>query len=327
MTAAILPAMPMIVGVARSGTTLLRMMCNAHPELCIPPETGFIPRMLALTAQGDKLREQFFETITQFPTWGHFNLAREECYQTLKAIEPFTIADGVRAFYRLCAERRQKRRWGDKTPLYCLHLEALQALLPEARFVHIIRDGRDVAVSVRGLWFAPGKDPETIAHDWCARIRAARAAARRCSHYMEIRYEDLVRRPAEELQRLCRFIDLPYHECMLRYHGSVSALMEEVKTQFKPDGTVLITREAILSQHRFLAQPPEPSRISRWKQAMSDDFRVRFEAVAGGLLDELGYERGPRRPWARSLVPFLKKVSGWQPGKKLARKLRKGLHR
>ena len=144
--------MPIIVGVARSGTTLLRLMLDAHRDLSIPPETGFIPTIVQLQSQGEELCRDVFHTITSAPTWEDCNLPSDAFWNALTALAPFTIAEAVRSFYRLYAERHGKLRWGDKTPLYCLHLDTIQAVLPEARFLHIVRDSRDVALSVPHAW-------------------------------------------------------------------------------------------------------------------------------------------------------------------------------
>ena len=66
------------------------------------------------------------------------------------------LSSGLRAFYRGYAAARGKTRYGDKTPMHATDIDVLSRVLPEARFIHIIRDGRDVAASLRGLPFAPG---------------------------------------------------------------------------------------------------------------------------------------------------------------------------
>src|SRR3990167_7570563 len=137
--------MPVIVGAPRSGTTLLRLMLDAHPDLAIPPETGFVVAASALDASTSDLRARFLDTVTAFPpqapNWEDFGLAREALAEAVQALEPFTVADGLRAFYRLYAQRLGKPRWGEKTPDYSLHIDAIAALLPEARFVHLILAG------------------------------------------------------------------------------------------------------------------------------------------------------------------------------------------
>lgn len=78
---------------------------------------------------------------------------------------PALLAEGVRLFYRLYARRHGKARWGDKTLLYRLHLTEIEKILPEAHFIHSIRDGRDVALSLREVWFAPSQDISALVQD------------------------------------------------------------------------------------------------------------------------------------------------------------------
>src|ERR1700749_1142202 len=113
--------MPFIVGSPRSGTTLLRFMLDAHPELAIPPETGFLTLGPKLKGRGDKLRERFFQEVVNYPksspNWPDFEIPEGTFRAALAEINPFTVSDGYRAFYRLYAARFGKARWGDKTPL------------------------------------------------------------------------------------------------------------------------------------------------------------------------------------------------------------------
>ncbi len=271
------PPVPFIVGVPRSGTTLLRLMLDAHPELSIPPETGFIPDALeALAAGPADPRAAFCLTVTLSPACDEFNLKLEEFRTALAAIEPFDLGEGVRAFYRAYASRFGKPRWGDRTPGYGTHLDSIQSVLPEARFIHIIRDGRDAALSTTGLWFARGGEIEALAADWRTRILRTRDLAKRCAHYLEIRYERLIADAPLELRRVCEFIGLPYDPGMERYHESARGRLDEVKAR----------------------RPPDPSRVPRWKRDMGADMRERFEAVAGDLLQDLGYETGGPGPAA-----------------------------
>ena len=290
MTEEVFPPMPIIVGVARSGTTLLRLMLDAHREISIPPETGFIPPIARLKSAGAALREEVFRTITRATTWEDSTLSTEALWEALSMIEPFSAADAIRAFYRLYATQHGKPRWGDKTPLYCLHLDTIQTFLPEARVLHIIRDGRDVALSVRGLWFTPGHDMESIARDWCVRIETARRLSRHCRYYLEVRYEDLVRNPHQMLLRICEFLALSYDPLMEQYFTQARQRLDEVNTRYKPDGSVLISKEERLFIHRFTSRPPEPERVFRWKSEMTTEERNAFVGVARPLLEALGYE-------------------------------------
>src|SRR5688572_958645 len=199
------PPFPFIVGVPRSGTTLLRLMLDAHSDLSIPAETGFIPdaRRILSAGMADG-REAFCRIVTLSPAWSRFRLDADAFRAALEAIEPFDLGDGVRAFYRLCAALSGKPRWGDRTPAYGSHLDAIQSVLPEARFIHVIRDGRDAALSVTGLWFAPEGEIEALAADWRARIQKTRLLAKGCAHYLEVRYEKLITDPPAELRQIGR---------------------------------------------------------------------------------------------------------------------------
>jgi hypothetical protein len=293
MTTAIHPPMPVIVGAPRSGTTLLRLVLDAGSRLAIPPETGFIPRVVAACsdARGDA-RESFFSVVTGASSWGDFHLSEEEFRESLGAIEPFSISEGLRSFYRLYARKVNKPRWGDKTPNYSLHLDEVERCLPEAHFIHIIRDGRDVAVSVKGLWFAPGDDAEALALDWRRRVEVARRQGQSCRRYMEVRYEELVTDMTPVLRRICEFISLPYEPEMESYYLHAQRRLEELNGRTREHGRPLITKDELLHLHRYTSSRPDPSRIGRWKGVMSGRERSAFESVAGGTLKELGYETG-----------------------------------
>lgn len=291
-----LPPMPFVVGVARSGTTLLRLMLDAHPELAIPHETHFLPVALQEPAAS---RERFFELVTEFPTWGDLKTPAELFHEELPRVEPFDVRDGLRAFYRLYARTRGKTRWGDKTPTYSRHIRAIHEALPEARFVHILRDGRDVAVSLRPLWFSPGESMETLADYWVRHILEARGQGLGQPFYLEVRYEDLIAEPVRELRRICDFLDLRYDPGMVDYHRTARLRLDEVETRRRDDGQVIITKEERMHLHRLTSQPPEPSRVSRWRTEMTPELVAAYEAVAGELLEELGYERGGRLRWWR----------------------------
>lgn len=286
--------MPVVVGSPRSGTTLLRFMLDSHPQLAVPPETGFLKLAPSLKGTGGRLRERFFRAVVGFPpeapAWPDFEIPAETFRAALEGIEPFNAADGFRTFYRLYAARFGKERYGDKTPFYCTELRTIRRVLPEARFVHIIRDGRDAALSLRGMWFSPGHEIETQAAYWRANVLAARRAGAGRADYLEVRYEDLILDPRSVLRRVCSFVALDYDEAMLDYHRRTPERLKEHKGRTRADGTILSTREQRLGQQRLTTAPPDPARVFAWKAAMPQDERERFRRVAGDLLKELGYE-------------------------------------
>jgi hypothetical protein len=285
--------MPVIVGAPRSGTTLLRFMLDAHPDVAIPPETGFLTLGHSLEGRADHVREQFFNAVTNFPpdapAWNDFGVSRHRFWSLLQATTPFSIAQGYRAFYRAYAERFNKPRWGDKTPMHCLHLTTIQEVLPEAYFIHVIRDGRDVALSLRQTWFSPGSTIETLAQHWITCVTAARQQSARCDHYLELRFEDLVQDSNAVLARVCRFINLPYSPEMLTYHRRTPERLKEHRDRTRLDGTLVVSHLDRLRQQALTTQPPLASRALAWQTEMRLDERACFERIAGDLLAELGY--------------------------------------
>jgi hypothetical protein len=280
---------PFIVGVGRSGTTLLRLMLDAHPDLAIPGETHFLIDFLTDDAR-HVTREQFVRVATGASTWPNLAIGEPALRNALATVEPFSVADAIRAFYRLYASLYGKSRWGDKTPPYRSHMVGLQQLLPEAHLIHVIRDGRDAARSYRGLWFGPGDDVEVQAHFWVDQVNAARRQSVELQHYIEIRYEDLVVEPATNLRKICDYLELPYHPRMLDYHKSAPARLAEHKRPFGPPGKIPEDIDQFMTIYENTKKPPDPTRIGRWRKEMADAERRRYEAIAGPLLRELGYE-------------------------------------
>lgn len=284
--------MPIIIGAPRSGTTLLRLMLDAHPALAIPPETHFLSLGFRLPQRGPHVRERFCSSlITHGRTasnWPDFGIPAEKFRDAVATLKPFSARAGIRLFYKLYAERFGKTRWGDKTPSYCLHMPKIRRLLPEARFIHLIRDGRDVALSLREQWFSPGPSIEAQALLWSRYVRAARRAGREHADYLEVRYEELVLDPATLLRRICEFIELDYTPRMLSYHEQADERLREHQGRQFRNGDVL-TQEQRLLQQKNARRPPDPSLVQAWRQHMSTDDRRRFEKQAGRLLTALGY--------------------------------------
>jgi sulfotransferase family protein len=280
--------MPMIVGVPRSGTTLLRMILDSHPQLAIPPETWFLPAVAALDPDGATLTE-VCRVLTESPTWPDFHMSADEMRASLQRLDPFSPAEAVRSFYRAYSARFLKARWGDKTPGYVTRMNAIECLLPEACFIHVIRDGRDVAVSLRPMWFTPSRDIRELAAYWRDEILEGRRQAARVRQYLEVRYETLVRETERVVADLCDQLDLPWSDEMLRFYERAPARLDEQEGRTGPFGRVVLTKDRRRSQQIMTTRPPDASRIGRWRTELPPAEQTQFERVAGDLLAELGY--------------------------------------
>ena len=278
---------PFIVGVGRSGTTLLRLMLDAHPDLAIPGETHFLHQLAKF---GCESRAQFMEIVTGSETWDNLAIDASDLNTALDALSSFSLPDAIRAFYRLYAAHHGKTRWGDKTGFYLRSMQGIEHLLPEAHFIHVIRDGRDTALSRQGLWFGPGDDYVALAKFWVDGIEAARAQAPHLAHYGEVRFETLVADPKGTLERICADLDLAFDPAMLDYHEAAPSRLAEYKRPFGPADRTPGDLATFLSIHERVQTPLDETRIGRWRGDMAREDRERFESVAGPLLRELGYE-------------------------------------
>ncbi len=298
-----LPA-PFIVGVGRSGTTLIRLMLDAHPDMAIPPETHFIPQMIESFGAIRVTPERVLEAMVtaQQSGWEESGVDSEAFLEELRGIRHLNAPDSLRAFFNLYAERHGKARYGEKTPRYVQSIDGIAQALPEARFIHMIRDGRDVALSTnKRLVELRNAKPVPIAKmakRWRGRIIAARRSAGNSERYMEVRYEDLVLDTEPVLRRVCEFIELPWDPVMLRYHETASERLQEMNVDHERDGRKrgILTGEERMKAHALTSAPPQADRTAVWKTGMDPADVEAFESTAGDLLAELGYETGAGRP-------------------------------
>jgi len=281
-----------IVGMNRSGTTLLRMMLDAHPQLTIPPETHFVPDLIKAVREPGATPEDALEAMKSAREWGDFGFSDEEMLTRLRALRKLKPGAAVRTFYEAYMQQQGKPRWGEKTPTYVQKMKLIQRALPESRFVHVIRDGRDVALSVldRTVRDLTAAD---VARRWRKKITKAREDAPALEHYMEIRYEDLILETEPVLRKVCEFADLPWDEAMLSYHERSAERLQEMARALPAEGRAKeLSVERRMATHAMTTKPPSADRVARWRTQMSAEQRAAFETEAGELLKQLGYPVG-----------------------------------
>jgi hypothetical protein len=268
-------APPVIVlGVGRSGTTLLRVMLDRHSELAIPYESFFVPQLAHRHGRRPAL-DGFLDDLGRLRTLYDWGISPDDVRPRLH--EGMTTSEAIAAIFETYAERQGKPRWGDKTPLYMQQLPLLEGLFPDATWVHLVRDGRDAALSFlelpegfSGKTWAQPRTAAQFAARWRTEILAARKLGRNAGgRYLELRYEDLVDEPEQWLLRVCEHASLAWEPEMLDHT--------------RPSDT------AHMPEHRNLAQPPTPG-LRDWRSQMSRDDALAFEQVAGDVLQSAGYE-------------------------------------
>ncbi len=261
---------------------MLRLMLDSHPDLAVPWESHFVVAMWQdrrryRTASGVDA-QRMVRDIASTPMFGQWDVPAEALRRRIDALERPTFADVIGAVFMAYADSRGKTRWGDKTPSYVRSISVLARLFPTARFVHIIRDGRDVALSYLSVPWGP-TDIWHAARRWKQDVRRGRrdGATLPPTRYLEVRYEDLVRDPRSSLERICAVASLPFVEQMLEYHRDGSER--------------LASPEAHKVYHASAFKPPTAG-LRDWRTQMRPADLLAFESVAGGLLEELGYQRG-----------------------------------
>jgi sulfotransferase family protein len=284
--------LPVVVGCPRSGTSLLAVMLDSHPEVAVPPETAFLGPVAWLHGSSEDIRHDFFAAVTAdripLSNWSDFGLDKDAFWRRLEAIEPFTVSAGLRAFYAMYAEGEGKARYGDKTPGYVFLMPPIAALLPEAHFIHVIRDPGDTVLSWRKTWFAPSQDFRTLGEMWAQHVGAGRRASTLVRRYLEVRFEDLVHHPERELRRVCEYLSLGWDPRMLDYRERGAARLERLQGRPRARGP-LVAREERTRIHANLTRPPDTDRLQVWRREMTAAERSVLEDAAGPLVRELGY--------------------------------------
>ncbi|MDQ4058419.1 MAG: sulfotransferase [Actinomycetota bacterium] len=269
---------PFFVGCERSGTTLLSSMFDSHPEIAVPYESYFIPDLVDRRGRyerngGFDLDAFINDIVTHwwFPTW---RLPEDLVRRELPGSETDTLEAAIRSLYALYAQHRGKPRYAEKTPRYVFYIPMLADLFPEARFVHLVRDGRDVALSLVDRDWGPANVTEASVF-WRHHVQRGRAGGRVVgpARYREIRYEDLLDAPETVVRELCDFLNLRFDDEMLRYFERSGELL----------GSTRNPRE-----HQSLALPPTQG-LRDWRTQMDRKDLLVFEIAAGRTLTEFGY--------------------------------------
>jgi Sulfotransferase family len=282
----------LICGCPRSGTTLLVRIVGAHPLVVATPETHWIPRWYRKgfgVGPDGRVTRELADALCAKTKVAKMELTAAEIQEL--AASGLTYSRFVTELLDLYARKQGKQLIANKTPDYVTELPLIHELFPRARIVHIVRDGRDVCLSLLGWERSASagelgrrfptlrEDPVvTAALIWRRLVSIGRQDGSRLGAdlYYELRYEALVERPEEECRKLCAFLDIAYDDAMLRFH--------EGRTREEPG----------LSAAR--AWLPITAGLRDWRTELPGEDVAAFEAAAGDLLDELGYDRAAPAP-------------------------------
>ncbi len=247
------------------------MMLNAHPEVVVPPESRFIVELWPGEDAFD--RDAFLAALAEHPRFRVWELDLALVEEATKLAS--TYRDAIEGVYRAYATAHGKTVWGDKTPRYVESMPLLSSLWPDARFIHLVRDGRNVALSYGNLPFGP-KTLAKAAELWAERVTTGMDEGVRLGpeRYLELRYEDLVDDPDAGARSLCSAIGVDFDPQMLNYaeHSKDQVLSRAAK--YNPN----VTSAPVASSDTW------HTRFSRTQLEI-------FEQIAGEVLERCGYER------------------------------------
>jgi hypothetical protein len=272
-----------IVGFQRSGTTLLRLMLNAHPQIAIPHDSAELWPTYARVActkyrglrEVDDVRRMIDDLLAEprIRAWGT-TLPRESL---LADPLPSSFPEVMARFHTVYARAQGKVRWGDKNTGTLVELDRLNSEFRHCKIIHLVRDGRDCAQSHRSKHYLYGyENVLRVALEWREQVTLCHkmGAMLPRERFFELRYEDLLADPTAALSRLCLFLNLPFSPLMLEYHRHVEEHVPRDRRSLWP----------------LLDRPPVTSNAFKWKSDMSPGDRAVFERTAGDLLRTFGYE-------------------------------------
>lgn len=267
------------------------MIFDSHPDLAVAHEPRFLATMAPHPERyefaGGIDADRFLDDIYAVSNFRRLGLSRDELRAALETELPAGLADAVRVVFALYARSRGKTMYGDKTPLYVSFIEPIASLLPETRFVHLIRDGRDTVLAYLERDKGPADVAEGAFH-WRLRVSRGHTSGSRLGpdRYREFHYEDLIDDPEATVRAICDFLGLQYDPAMLDYQATAERFLSEAKNP---------------GDHQHLTMAPTKGLID-WRRSMSGGDLATFEAIAGDTLESVGYRRAAEKKVARPIV-------------------------
>lgn len=273
-----------IVGVPRSGTTLVSMLLNGHSAISIPPETHYFEKFYrqgqrrgCLTS--DSAYRAFVHYVLGSPNLAAFHFSdaeRTQLFERIASTPTRSHATVLATILSAYAERQGKARWGEKTPKHMHALGDIWQTFPTARVVLVLRDPRDVVLSLRQVNWEPGNMIEHL-RQWRAAARyAATYAASHADRFMVLRYEDLLNEASAVTERLCRFLGLRFEPAMLAYYKHADANFDLAAEPWKAKNL----------------HPIDPSNQMKWRHQMQLWEQALTAAEVGADMDRWGYPAG-----------------------------------
>ena len=275
-----------ILGNPRSGTSMFRLILNAHPNLVAPPECGFIQwlhgEFLGLDLRRPEAQQKFATAMLGSKKAETWHLEKQELVDTFAGLDDPDYEDCCKAVFTCYGARQEKRdivHAIDKNNYYVRELDTLELAMPSAKYLHMVRDGRDVAASYLALMRNPSRSPyapnlpthiEDIAQEWSENNLRIEAFLENKTHF-SLRYEDLLLHPEDTLLAVSEFLGTSFDPEMLDFY----------KKNDEPAST--------MDWKQQTRNPVSPSRIGQHATYLNSEEIQCFEAEAGDVLQKYRY--------------------------------------
>jgi hypothetical protein len=276
-----------IVGSMRSGTTLLRLMLNEHPQVAIPSESHFLATLFDRFEPAARLDAadvaQAVAIVAATDSWQRDYAHDAAELATFVGAGPMTLAELIVRVFRL-EVGPEPTRWGDKTPHYLNRVRAIFDAFPDAQVVAIVRDPRDNYLSLAPRDWGAGSTPWEIGRYLARNGRLVRHWQREYDEraFTVVRYEDLVLDTETVLRGLCAHLGLPFDTGMSAFFQNAAENVQQW--------------ELDIGAHGKLLRPPSQADVGRWRREGSRVAHAEIEALTVEVFDQFGYERTlPRR--------------------------------
>lgn len=277
-----------IIGRPRSGTTMLRLLFDAHPNVLIPPECPFIISLYKkygkVTFWDEPMINNFCDDLYQqryFDKWLVEKNHLLNCLMEAKGESTFqTMVMRVNLAYTSVYEKKELLLIGDKNPAYSLYINRIHKLFPDSKIIHITRDYRDNYLSLIKVNFEVPMVPLVIYRWKFALKRMWKLKKKYPDLIYSIRYEDLATNPEQEFQKLCRFLNIHYDPSVMNFYEKKT----EIQKAYSGEAEINIV-------HKSLFNPISTQRMNVWKTQMSEhNIRV-ADLVIGKTAGKAGYIR------------------------------------
>lgn len=266
-----------IIGVGRSGTSLLQSMLNAHSEICFLPETQFLRKYLFNRKKKVRLERlgvvDFTRILRKDYSFSRLNIDPEVVTYDQ---EQLSIRKTYKRVLDIYLKRKGKILAGDKDPRNLDFIKSINESFPDARIIHIIRDPRDVVLSrTKADW---SKSWPFFMHPAMYNTQIVRGRSRAKEllneRYFELFYEDLIKDPEPVLEQICTFLNVAYDQDMLQYQQAAKELVSDSEMQWKKE-----TMGPLLTHNK-----------EKWKAAFTNYQITLTEKICAPAMKELPYK-------------------------------------